>query len=379
MFKSKKKNKSLLLNFFKLITYLFLCIFFISYLCRYIPPDISIYAAFLSLIFPFLYVLALLLFIIWLLFRQKISIYIGLVLIISFHLFIKFFNIFPVSNNITANSNGLKVISFNVRLFNRYNHKKDVNKFLKRNEILTFIQNEKPDIICLQEAYFNTENKYKTIDSLVQIQEATETHSYFPFGGKEHKYGIATLTKYPIIKKGEIKFSKNIKNPCIYTDIKLLNDTVRIYNAHFASIGISTEDFFFIESLNNLNFEDSVALFSEKSWRKIASQLKKAYLKRTEQIRIVTEHIAACNHPIILCTDLNDTPSSYAYYKLSKNLNDAFLKSGKGIGKTYNGILPYLRIDYIFYSKHFTSSSFKTHQVNLSDHFPISTELFLNN
>ena len=37
-------------------------------------------------------------------------------------------------------------------------------------------------------------------------------------------------------------------------------------------------------------------------------------------------------YPVILCTDLNDTPFSYAYHQVSSNLNDAFKESGFGLG-----------------------------------------------
>jgi len=375
----KKKSNSFVLSFFKLITYIFLCILLSSLLSRYIPPDKFIYAAFLSLIFPILYVGGITIFFIWLIFRKKISIYIALVLLICSPLFYKFFNIFPVSFNNPESNNGITVMSFNTRLFNRFNQKKDIDKILTKNKILSFIQNEKPDIICLQEVYFDTEEKYKTTDTLAKIQNATELHEFFPFQRKNHKYGISTLSKFPILNKGEIKFSKNIKNPCIFTDIEAFNDTIRIYNAHFASIGISEEDLFFIDNINTFDFGDTNSIFSDKSLHKIASQLKNAFLKRTEQIKIISEHIMNCKHPVILCTDLNDTPSSYAYYKLSRKLNDAFLKSGKGIGKTYNGLLPLLRIDFIFYSNEFISTSFQIHNVDLSDHLPISTKIFLKN
>ena len=45
--------------------------------------------------------------------------------------------------------------------------------------------------------------------------------------------------------------------------------------------------------------------------------------------------------------------------------------AGKGLGQTYNGKFPTLRIDYILHSPEFKINSFKTKEVNLSDHFPI--------
>lgn len=74
---------------------------------------------------------------------------------------------------------------------------------------------------------------------------------------------------------------------------------------------------------------------------------------------------------------MNDTPVSYCYRQFSRQLYDAFVESGNGIGQTYIGKVPSNRIDYIFYSEEFESANFTTHQVNLSDHKPISAELGL--
>lgn len=54
---------------------------------------------------------------------------------------------------------------------------------------------------------------------------------------------------------------------------------------------------------------------------------------------------------------------------------DAFVGSGKGIGRTYIGKLPSFRIDYIFHSKDFESLNFQTLELRLSDHLPVSCEL----
>ena len=56
---------------------------------------------------------------------------------------------------------------------------------------------------------------------------------------------------------------------------------------------------------------------------------------------------------------------------------DSFTKSGFGIGGTYIGKIPYLRIDYIWHDKGLDSYNFKTHQNQLSDHKAISVEILL--
>jgi endonuclease/exonuclease/phosphatase family metal-dependent hydrolase len=77
-----------------------------------------------------------------------------------------------------------------------------------------------------------------------------------------------------------------------------------------------------------------------------------------------------------VCGDFNDTPNSYTYHQIAKNLNDAFQEAGSGIGTTYIGAIPFLRIDYILYSpEFFTPLFFRIIPKKLSDHFPISSAL----
>ena len=80
-------------------------------------------------------------------------------------------------------------------------------------------------------------------------------------------------------------------------------------------------------------------------------------------------------YPIILCGDFNDVPNSYAYNTIGKNMQNAFVEAGYGIGSTFSGILPILRIDQIFYSNQFDVKQFTRIPKKLSDHFPIIADL----
>ena len=63
--------------------------------------------------------------------------------------------------------------------------------------------------------------------------------------------------------------------------------------------------------------------------------------------------------------------------KFSEGLQDAFLNKGKGIGSTFLGEIPFLRIDYILHSQTLNTHSFDTHQQKLSDHKAIESSLGL--
>ena len=380
MVKAKKKKKSFIGLFLRFCTFLLLITLLLSFAARYISPERIWILAFFGILFPYLYILNIIIFIFWLIFRKRMALYAFIVLLICTVPFFCFFNIFSVTKKAGNDKNNasLNLMSFNVRDFNLGNPNKDKDKKLRRNSIFDFIKDQSPDIVCFQEAYFDTLHRYKTIDTLIQLQDAKNSHIFFSFKRHEHRFGIATLSKYPIIDRQIITFKESMKNLCIYTDILFNEDTVRIYNAHFSSIGLSPEDLIFIENISTLSFDDGAPKEADHGIKKIARRLKNAFIERANQVATVSEHIKACHYPSVLCTDLNDTPSSYAYHLLTKYLSDAFLKSGVGIGKTYNGILPYFRIDYIFYSKDFDSYNFRTHLRDLSDHYPISVSLYLN-
>jgi len=259
-------------------------------------------------------------------------------------------------------------MSFNVRLFDLYNWK---NNKHERDKIISLIKAENPDIICLQEYYYQNDNEFKTTNLLLDALKPIEIHTYFPIVNKDkYFFGIATLSKYKIVKKGQIVFNST-SNISIYTDVLINNDTVRIYNNHLESVRLGKEDYSFINK-----FDFNVEKNEIKDSKHILKRLKDAFIKRALQAKVVHNNIKSTKYPVIVCGDFNDTPLSYAYNTISNNLNDAFLESGSGFGSTYNGKIPFLRIDFILYSNYFNSYNFKIVNKDLSDHFPITCYLY---
>jgi endonuclease/exonuclease/phosphatase (EEP) superfamily protein YafD len=54
------------------------------------------------------------------------------------------------------------------------------------------------------------------------------------------------------------------------------------------------------------------------------------------------------------------------------DLCDSFSSYTTGIGATYVGDIPGLRIDFILHSESLSPFNFKTHSIELSDHRPVS-------
>jgi endonuclease/exonuclease/phosphatase family metal-dependent hydrolase len=158
----------------------------------------------------------------------------------------------------------------------------------------------------------------------------------------------------------------------MYTDILFHSDTIRIFNIHLQSIRFRKEDYAFMDTVS-LKYSNE----QMRGIRNIGSQLKTAFSLRSEQAEMISNYIGDSPYPVIAMGDFNDTPQSYAYRKIKKGLHDAFKVSGRGFGNTYSGDLPSFRIDYIMFSNPLFSHQFKRIKTEYSDHFPITTWLYL--
>lgn len=335
----------------------------LSYLSVYISPEDLWVLAFFGLVYPYILLLNLFFLIYWLIRKKKKLFILSLLVIALGWSYITDLIQLPFSSNKQANTeSSLKFLSYNIRLFDLYNwsHNKAT-----RDRIFDFINKEKPDILCFQEFYSDDIGYFSTLDTLTKFQKASYSHTAYTSNvQKVYHFGIATFSTYPIVSKGSIRFEKT-GNICIYTDIKINNDTIRIYNNHLESIRFQAENYNFIDSIYLKNNEQI------KGVKDIMRKLKYAYIKRAHQADIISENIQQSPYPVIVCGDFNDTPVSYAYHKIKNNLKDAFVESGSGIGNTYLGKLPFLRIDFILHSKTLKSCKFEIPKVKFSDHYPI--------
>jgi endonuclease/exonuclease/phosphatase family metal-dependent hydrolase len=64
-------------------------------------------------------------------------------------------------------------------------------------------------------------------------------------------------------------------------------------------------------------------------------------------------------------------PNSYTYFKSKGDLQDAFLKKGHSIGRTFRYLSPTLRIDYILADKQLEVAQFNRVIAPYSDHYPV--------
>lgn len=337
-----------------------------GFLSRFISPEQTWVLAFLGLIFPFLAAINVAFLIYWLiLFKKPVWIsLIALILVIpGLNSTLKFIK----DEKQGGSGEKFSVMTYNVRLFDVFNWSGEANT---GTQLLDFAGGEKVDIVCFQE--FMTNNSEALNLSRIKSRLPDNPYSYIDYNYQAYKrkHGLAIFSSYPVIsgKKGHFPGTRNM---FIYADIKLPTDTVRVINAHLESIHLNYQQYNLIDSLNvNQNNRQEI--------RKIVSNIREAFSKRAEQVAILNEEIEESPHPVVLCGDFNDTPVSYAYRSLRKNLKDSFMESGSGLSTTYKEFIIPLRIDYIMHSPELVSSGHTVPDVRFSDHKPVKTWLYFN-
>lgn len=254
-------------------------------------------------------------------------------------------------------------------LFDLYNWKQNTES---RNKIFNNLTEINSDITCFQE-FYSSDSKQKwnfnNIDTLTHLLHAPYYHTEYTTTLRKHDHwGVATFSKYPIVNRGKLVFQTKSNNTCIYSDIIINNDTVRIYNIHLQSISFTKEDNKFLDDV----VSEKDASEELEHGKNILRRLKRAFTKRAKQADMIARHMKECRYKIIVCGDFNDTAASYAYHILSKNLNDAFVEKGTGFGRTYAGKWPQFRIDYILHDKKLRCLKYSRSEETFTDHYPIT-------
>ena len=338
-----------------------------STLAGHSAPSHNTWIQAFGLIYPIIIIVNLVFLFYWIIAKSRLAAFSLVILLVGFN---NIFNNFQFSSTSSADAlkDQIKVLSYNVQQFGEQT--KDESTLVTKSEIINFLLDQNADIVCLQEYHSSNNELYKPIKEIRDTLNA-ETYYYESYFNPKYNQlsGLVTFSKYKAVNKGKLKFTGS-RTFGIYTDVLVNNDTIRVFNIHLASIKLVPADLDFVV---NPEADNSDELKSHSS--DIYNKLIQAYLLREKQLNYLVNKIKSTKHEIILCGDFNDTPSSWVYNQLEQYLTDAFVKKGIGIGRTYAGPLPFLRIDYILTGNTFNINGFTRHNLKKSDHFPISAIL----
>jgi len=351
--------KKILYNLLLAVNLIFGFALLISYLAVHIDPDTFIIPAFFGLAYPYLLLVNIILVIIW-------------IALVKYEAFI---SVFIIALGFTHLSNYLrlgkpsgdtndtfKVLSYNLRLFNVY----EENNPNSEKQVINFLKEQNPDILCLQEFYIDGIPSRK--DSMIKsvIGEKYYSHMKVLGSGKDKYYGIVTYSKFPIIRKGEV-IHPGSSSLSIFSDVLIGKDTFRIFNNQLQSYRLRRMERSFIEEITSQSENEA---FNEV--KNLSVSLKKGFIIRAVQAQSLKAQINLSQYPVIVVGDFNDTPVSFSYREICKGLNDAFVNSGYGAGFTYKGNYPANRIDYILYDNTLESTCFEIFKIRYSDHYPVA-------
>lgn len=339
----------------------------LSFLSTFVSPAVFWPLAYFGLAFPILLILNGIVFILLVINKKKSVIIPLFAFIICLEPTSNFFQMRFHSPKTNFEHRDLKILTYNVHLFNLVNWNNSPDKLL---DIINFVKREKPDIVCFQEfCLTNTSSVKKKIKKL--YADYPYRHISYTISSAKYNFGIVTLSKYPIVNREAFPFEKTA-NATIYSDIKIGNDTIRLYNSHLQSTRLREKNF---NLLVYQKFQNNSKKMDEL--KDINSRLKFAFEKRANQVDMVSASRYKSPYPVIMVGDYNDQPISYSYRKMRGNLTDSFKEVGVGIGSTYYGLFPTLRIDYIFHTPLIKAMEYHSPHVDYSDHYPVIVKLAL--
>lgn len=363
----KKKKR---LNLVLLVLYIgILFIYLLTCLIPFLNPSQFWFIAILGLAFPLLLSLVVLCLLITAVMRSRWFFLSVMALLISWQQISALFAFhLPASFQPEKQPNTLRILSWNVSSWteNHYSNDKGEATGL-RNLMLDAVQLQNADILCFQE-YFESFAPELYPSNIPAIKKMGFPYVYFTptfeMNNNSIQTGLCIFSRYPLTDTSFLKPEKGSNSEGIsMAAIRFNGQTIRIINTHLESPRLRKQEY------NPLGEVDES--------RSVASKIKRAYKMRSLQAELIGHYIDTCRYPVIFCGDFNDVPNSYAYFKAKGKLQDAFLKAGSGIGRTFQFISPTLRIDYILTDPGFRIEQFTRPNYRYSDHYPQVADLSL--
>ena len=265
----------------------------------------------------------------------------------------------------------LTIMTYNVLQF--VNQNKDYD--LDYNDMLRYIINKKPDVVCIQEAGYMHPNKRNRI-SQAQIEKLHEIYPYvfyhrseFAFLSKFEAEPIPVDFPYDKFGSGDVAGWRLIKDGVV----------INVFGVHLRSYRIDP-------SLRQLwkeltTPETTEAKYLKEARKELAPLIIQASQDRAEQVQALENILRKFGgETAILCGDFNDPENSYSVHYLEENCNmkQAYSEVGFGPMITYNSSNFFFRIDHVLYRGKLKPYSIKRGNTKASDHYPLSVTFLVD-
>jgi endonuclease/exonuclease/phosphatase family metal-dependent hydrolase len=338
----------------------------------FLNPGKYWYVAVLGVGFPFIVLVLLLFIFFWWFFKSRWALLSFAAIILGWwqvhalfglHLFASF--------DIAKPADALRVMQWNVARMDQMNPKRPGGTF--RKSILEFVGKMNPDVLCMEE-FLESNNPREFAENIPYITDTLKfPYHYFARDYRRwdgaYEHGVIIFSKYPFVDTLRIRYSGpdslRATESLIHTDIAVNGQRIRIFATHLQSLRFDGNDYTAIKTVAKAG---SGAVNKSKG---VLKKFQQAYMLRSRQAELVRREMDDSPYPAIICGDFNDIPNSFTYAKIKGDRNDAFLKCGFGIGRSFASISPTLRIDFILADKKLEVLQFKKTKLYYSDHYPL--------
>ena len=324
-------------------------------LARYVSPAVFWPPAIISLLLPGLLLLTFL-FAAWSLYRRRFK---RALLPIAVCLFAapvisKLFAIGTTPDGKARAADTLTVTTANVRGFNDA-----AFSAISEDHVAATIRRTDADVLLLQEG---RTDKWK-------INYFDLIRSTGGFGDQHQPHGKTLGTFAEDLQPVASAFvGLHLYNGYLVSDVATALGTVRVVNAHLQSNQISG---IAAGIGQDTTVEDGVSRLTSL----LRGYGNQASVRATQAAEI-RDIIHSSPHPVIVGGDFNDVPSSYTYRSIAgPRLNDAWVEAGFGLGTTFDGPLPFLRIDFLLVDTAFRVLEVERLPSGFSDHRPLRVVL----
>lgn len=373
--------RTLTKRFFIFVNMLAALIFLVACLAAYCNPYRYWFVALLGVGFIFITVIILGFLIFWLVIGSRWAL-LSMALLLTgwFQIRTLFIINIPSGFQQQKQVGAVRVLTWNVARFD------EMNKIVKggtsnRLNILNYIRDQDADVICIQEFFESRRPELFDLNVPYISKQLNFPYHYFAVdhvtatGAYEH--GIALFSRYPIVDSFRIRYpgpdSLRASESLIMATIDVNGKKINVFTTHLQSFLFTGNEYRGLRTIKNADDKDSVL----EAGKSIAKKFKHSYRYRSIQADIVRDQLDRSRYPEIICGDFNDVPNSYTYFTIKGYRQDAFVKKGFGLGRTFVFISPTLRIDYIIADPGFTVLQCKKEKLPYSDHFPVIADFRL--
>ena len=333
----------------------------LSYLSMYVNPAEAWFMTIFGLLFIVFFVLNLIL-LLWAVRRRSGSFVIPLLALLPSVFLIGRYVQFSGRDEVSEDA--VTLVDYNVGKFVMYpEHSRISGEEACADSVFNFLRRADADIICLQEVH--VPKGVEVRDFFTGRLPGYEVE-YYSHVNAHGSYGNVILSRFPVMDRGKFEFEES-SNLAVYADLDVNGDVLRVYNCHFESYSLSLP-----------RLVKAVASREDGKMHEAEEKMRSSITRRPRQVDAVLEDIR--NSPVesMVTGDFNDTPMSYTYQQLKRGKKDSFVEAGKGLGGTYSGLWPFIRIDYVLFPEKCEALYHKVERKRFSDHYPIVTRLKIN-